>query len=247
MMRKIFLLGIFFTGMIAIVQGQLIDTLRTCDFGKMPWAYSLEKIYWERNYDSSGHLLFEGLRYTDCFIGAYINYYTNGKKRTEGQYLANTTGNWKDLQARGLCSIQDGEWKAYNENGYLTNRYLYDSGKMIKELPLTDTAITMNFGKMPPVYFSNKVYWERNYDKDNHLLYEALKYNSCFIGEYLAYWENGKLRTKGQYLQNPTTDWTDLRKRGLCSIMDGEWRDFDETGALKKTVLYEQGKVVKEY
>jgi antitoxin component YwqK of YwqJK toxin-antitoxin module len=229
------------------VKAQVIDTFRTSRFGKMPVAYGLDKIYWERNYDDKGHLSFEGLRYNDCFIGAYANYWDNGRKKTEGQYLPNTTGDWKNLQGRGLCSVQDGEWKAYNEAGALTNKYFYENGKMVKEQPVIDTVTTADFGKMPPVYFSNKVYWERNYDNKNHLLFEALKYNACFIGEYLNYWENGKLKTKGQYLQNPTTDWTGLQKRGLCSVMQGEWKNFDATGNLKKTVVYEQGKIIKEY
>ena len=69
-----------------------------------------------------------------------------------------------------------------------------------------DTVQTVDYGKMPPVYFSNKVYWEKNYDNQNHLLFEALKYNSCFIGEYMNYWENGKLKTSGQYLRDPAAD-----------------------------------------
>jgi antitoxin component YwqK of YwqJK toxin-antitoxin module len=110
-----------------------------------------------------------------------------------------------------------------------------------------DTVNTYDFGKMPPAYFSNKVYWEKNYDKDNHLLFEALKYNSCFIGDYRGYWANGKLKASGQYLKNKTPDWTEIRKRGLCSVMDGEWKNFDANGELIKTVLYENGKITKEY
>ena len=110
-----------------------------------------------------------------------------------------------------------------------------------------DTVSTYNFGKMPPVYFSNKVYWERNYDSSNHLLYEALKYNSCFIGVYKSYWENGKLKTGGNYVPNTTTDWTNLRQRGLCSVMNGEWKNYNVSGLLKSTVIYENGKIIKEY
>lgn len=246
-MKKFFILLLFSIGVTFSTRGQAIDTLRIYNFGKMPIAYSEENIYWGRNYDSNGRLLFEGLRYTDCFIGAFISYYNNGEKRTQGQYLSNTTGNWKDLGLRGLCSVQTGEWKEYNESGILTKKYLYENGKLVKEQSTIDTAITANFGKMPPVYFSNKVYWEKNYDKDNHLLYEALKYNSCFIGEYFGYYNDRKLKSSGQYLANTTGDWANLKKRGLCSVMDGEWKNFDASGNLKKTVVYKQGEVIKEY
>lgn len=109
-----------------------------------------------------------------------------------------------------------------------------------------DTVTTYNYGKMPPVYFSNKVYWERNYDKDNHLQFEALRYNYCFIGPFINYWNNGVLKTKGQYVLNKTGDWNDLDHRRLCSVMDGEWQNFTESGKLTSTVIYDKGKIIKE-
>ncbi len=110
-----------------------------------------------------------------------------------------------------------------------------------------DTVQTFDFGKMPPVYFSNKVYWERNFDSANHLLFEALKYNSCFIGAFINYWNNGKVKTRGQYKENTTGDWKGLEKRGLCSIQTGEWKTYNESGEPDKTIIYEEGKIVKEY
>lgn len=109
-----------------------------------------------------------------------------------------------------------------------------------------DTVSTYNFGKMPPVYFSNKQYWERNYDNQNHLLFEALKYNECFIGPYSNYWTSGKVKTTGQYLSNSSGNWADLRQRGLCSVMDSTWKNYDENGHLSSTVIYKEGKLVKE-
>ena len=111
---------------------------------------------------------------------------------------------------------------------------------------LVDTVKTVNNGKMPPVYFSNKVYWEKNYDKDNQLLYEGLKYNSCFIGSYINYWPCGIVKTTGQYVHNPTGNWTRLKERGLCSIQDGAWKDYTEDGDVKHTVIYNKGKIIKE-
>lgn len=110
-----------------------------------------------------------------------------------------------------------------------------------------DTVQTVDYGKMPPVYFSNKIYWERNYNDKNRLLFEALKYNSCFIGAFVNYWENGQVKTKGQYLTNNTNDWKDLEGRGLCSVMDGEWKNYNDSGILTSTVLYDKGKVIKQY
>jgi antitoxin component YwqK of YwqJK toxin-antitoxin module len=107
-----------------------------------------------------------------------------------------------------------------------------------------DTVQTFDYGKMPPVYFSNKVYWEKNYDKDNHLLFEALKYNSCFI---VSYWKNGRVKTCGQYLRDTTVSLKNMVKNDRCSMMNGGWKNFSEAGVLISTFLYDRGKIIKEY
>jgi antitoxin component YwqK of YwqJK toxin-antitoxin module len=110
-----------------------------------------------------------------------------------------------------------------------------------------DTVQTVDYGKMPPVYFSNKVYWEKNYDKDNHLLFEALKYNSCFIGAFVNYWNNGRVKTCGQYLRDTTVSLKDMPGNDKCSTMNGSWKNFNESGILISTAMYDKGKIVKEY
>ena len=110
-----------------------------------------------------------------------------------------------------------------------------------------DTVQTFDFGKMPPVYFSSKVYWERNYNNQNHLMFEGLKYKTCFIGAFVNYWNNGKAKTKGQYIKNNTYDWTNLQSRVLCSVQDSVWKNYNEARELSKTVVYKKGEIVKEY
>ena len=110
-----------------------------------------------------------------------------------------------------------------------------------------DTVQTFSYGKMPPVYFSNKVYWERNYDMDNHLEFEALKYNSCYIGDFINYWKSGGIKTKGQYRQDTTGDLVNLREHGLCSMKEGEWKAYTEDGKLQNTFLYKNDIIIKEY
>ncbi len=110
-----------------------------------------------------------------------------------------------------------------------------------------DTVQTVDYGKMPPVYFSNKVYWEKNYDKDNHLMFEALKYNSCYIGAFINYWDNGNVKTSGQYFQDTTVSIRNLESHGLCTIKDGEWKNYNKEGILINTVLYNKGNLIKEY
>ncbi len=244
-MKKILLLMFSFFGNIGLSYSQAIDTVKTYSFGKMPPIYGEDKLYWERNYDDKNHLSFEGLRYNDCFTGPFINYWENGKVKTKGQYLPNTTRDWTKLQERGLCSVETGEWKSYDETGKYTSSVFYTNGKMVATPPI-DTVSTTNYGKMPPVFFANKVYWERNYDDRHHLLFEALKYNTCFIGPYFAYWDNGNIKTRGQYVENTSGDWTNLKTRGLCSVQDGVWKNYNETGQVSKTIIYDKGTIIKE-
>lgn len=115
-----------------------------------------------------------------------------------------------------------------------------------------DTVNTYGFGKMPPIYMGNKLYWERNYEqsKDGQnvtLSFIGLSYNACHVGAFTAFYPGGKIRTTGHYKENTTGDWSDLKNRGLCSVPDGEWKEYSEDGTLTKTYIYEDGKVVKEY
>ena len=110
-----------------------------------------------------------------------------------------------------------------------------------------DTVNTYSFGKMPPIYFENKLYWEKNYDDKNHLNFEGLSYNSCHVGDFINYYKSGNVKTRGQYKSNTTDDWSNLKERGLCSVEVGEWKTFSETGELLHTVIYEDGKIIKEY
>lgn len=118
---------------------------------------------------------------------------------------------------------------------------------------IIDTVNTYGFGKMPPIYSGNKLYWERNYQKEKGdqgavtLSFIALSYNSCHVGLYTGFYPSGNVKTTGQYMENTTGDWSDLKKRGLCSIQTGEWKEYAEDGTLTKTYVYENGTLIKEY
>lgn len=63
-----------------------------------------------------------------------------------------------------------------------------------------DTVKTINNGTIPPVYFANKLYFEKNYDTLKHLNFEGLKFNSCYLGTITWYWPDGKLKNTRKYL-----------------------------------------------
>jgi antitoxin component YwqK of YwqJK toxin-antitoxin module len=62
-----------------------------------------------------------------------------------------------------------------------------------------DTVITNNDGKIPPVYTANKLYYEKNYDSLRHLIFEGLKFNSCYLGTIIYYWPTGKIKNIQKY------------------------------------------------
>ncbi len=63
-----------------------------------------------------------------------------------------------------------------------------------------DTVITINDGKIPPAYTANKLYFEKNYDTFKQLIFEGLKFNSCYLGTINYYWPAGNLKNTRKYL-----------------------------------------------
>lgn len=88
-----------------------------------------------RTYDIDDTLLREGIFYGDCQIGYYKEFYRDGIIKTLGQFKENTTGNWKNIGNRGYCSVKDGDWKYYNENGKLVYTETWKNDEFIRQSP----------------------------------------------------------------------------------------------------------------
>jgi len=83
-----------------------------------------------------------------------------------------------------------------------------------------DTVKTINDGRLPKIYSANKLYYEKNYDTLQHLVYEGLKFNSCFLGIIKYYRTDGTLmETRQYYIQPPDVDalkrWPWMKKYGV--------------------------------
>ena len=74
-----------------------------------------------------------------------------------------------------------------------------------------DTVKTINDGKPQKIYTANKLYYEKNYDTLRHLVYEGLKFNTCFLGIIQYYQPNGTLKETRQYYIEPPGD-EDLKR-----------------------------------
>ena len=96
-------------------------------------------------YDENNKLIHKAIQYTDCWVGAFEEYYPNGKVKLSGQYLENTTGNWENIYERGYCNVPDGIWTYFNEKGDKTYCEYWEKGEFTKQLPEQDLAEIWTF------------------------------------------------------------------------------------------------------
>lgn len=83
---------------------------------------------WLRYYDTNGKLLQEGLSYSDCALGIRTEYYPSGKIKTIRFFKTNDTNDWTNFP----CSIAEGTWTYYKEDGSIEKTENYADGKQIK-------------------------------------------------------------------------------------------------------------------
>ena len=84
-----------------------------------------------QHYSEDGKLTGEGLQYTDCRIGAWKEYYPDGKLKLSGHYRENPTNNWRNLYDRGYCSVKEGQWIYLSPSGDTTATEQYEKGKLV--------------------------------------------------------------------------------------------------------------------
>jgi antitoxin component YwqK of YwqJK toxin-antitoxin module len=84
---------------------------------------------WLRYYDQEGKLLQEGLSYSDCRLGKVVEYYQSGKVKVIRLFKTNDTNDWTNFP----CSVAEGTWTYYTEDGSVEKTETYIDGKQIKE------------------------------------------------------------------------------------------------------------------
>jgi hypothetical protein len=86
----------------------------------------------------------------------------------------------------------------------------------------------------------------KTFDTSERLLKEGVQYGDCNIGEWTEYSLTGKPRFKGHFKENDTGDWTEIWKRGLCTVKHGKWTYYDENGAVLYVSYFDNGVEVEE-
>lgn len=95
-------------------------------------------------YNDKNEMMYSAFQYKNCFCGSYKEYYAQNKLKVEGQFKQNTSGNWDNLKSRNLCSIRDGVWTYYNEDGLQLKTEIYKNGKLIETRMSNSNPTTTN-------------------------------------------------------------------------------------------------------
>lgn len=87
------------------------------------------------SFDENDNLIRKSVSCTDCGVGWFKTYYKNGNVKLSGTYKENPRGDWKDIWDRGYCSVPNGQWTYFKENGDTLYSEFWDNGVFIKQVP----------------------------------------------------------------------------------------------------------------
>ncbi len=173
----------------------------------------------------------------DTREGLFTYYWSNGKKRDEGEYKSGKRdGQWTswyfdgEKRFEGTYDKDDrqGEWTFYHKNGQVRTKPVflddekdgasviyYDNGDKWEDVKFSKGKLD---GEFTVYHKGGKVQRKGKYVKDS------------LEGSYESYWENGNMSYKGEFSDN---------KR------HGTWEFFHSSGKKSCEVEYKKGKFIK--
>lgn len=83
------------------------------------------------------------------------------------------------------------------------------------------------------------------YNDQQQLKHVSVQFEECLVGPFTEYYLDGRLKVEGNFKSNPSTDWSNLRLRGLCSVREGEWKYYSDNGKLEVVETYQNGKIIQ--
>lgn len=84
------------------------------------------------------------------------------------------------------------------------------------------------------------------YNAKEELKHVVIQYEGCLLGPFKEFYSDGKIKVEGNFKANPSNDYSNLRLRGLCSMREGFWNYYNESGKLQTVETYENGSLVKK-
>ncbi len=190
--------------------------------------------------------------------GPYKKYYPSGNVREEGTFnMGLNVGEFKQFYRNGNVSEQANYVLSSDVPSYDTTFY-----KMKMPYEYHFNLVEEDFGNMHYDYISwlDQPGWSieptelkrrynefKTYGKEATLRVANVKKNdkrALRSGTYLAFYENGKLRMKGEN----TATWGKVfdpiqRKMVETYGRDGQWKEYDQNSILKYTYVYKGGKL----
>jgi antitoxin component YwqK of YwqJK toxin-antitoxin module len=84
------------------------------------------------------------------------------------------------------------------------------------------------------------------FNESGILLNKAVSYTDCIVGQYIEYFENGKIKIIGHFKENDTGLWDNISDRGFCSVKHGIWNYYNENGLITKTEFYNEDLLIEK-
>lgn len=133
-----------------------------------------------------------------------------------------------EIFAAMLSESHGPDGSKYYVNGEQVRKIIYDDKRKLFD----------NLLKCKPCYLITL-------DVDLKPILAAVSYVECMVGSWIEYYKNGHVKSIGQFKENPTGNWSNLKARGYCSVRVGEWKYFDMNGRLIKVEHYNDGVLVQ--
>lgn len=108
-----------------------------------------------------------------------------------------------------------------------------------KEVSRSDYNKLYNQGECCPCLY-------QSYNDSDVLIYEAVTCGECVIGKYSEFYNNGKLKVKGQFATTNQKDFDKLYRSGQCDLKTGEWVYFKNNGETSYSEFWNNGIFIKQ-
>ena len=215
-------------------QKKAVDTLNYMD------ANGKRQGHWIQKYEN-GNIQYEGYFKNDVPVGQLKKYHSNGQLKYDMYYDAKDANSVTvtmyditgELSAKGsyYAKKKNGTWQYFGAANQIVMEENYNHG-------LLDGKST--------------VYWQSNPSQPMEIKYWK---DSLKIGEWLWFYEDGKIRQKAKYSENKLdgdflvffSDGTKhITGKYKNDVRDGLWEYFNEDGSSKIKIEYKDGKIVNE-
>lgn len=199
-------------------------------------ANGLKQGAWQKYYESTKALFYEGHFEDDKPVGSFKHYYKNGKLRSITKYNGDTaraevfTLNGKNL-AKGIFVNQqkDSIWVYYNEYGKLSQKETF--------------------------YRGNKTGLEETYYPSGQIASQIEYINGIENGSFVLFYSNGILENEGTYLNGQYHENFIYYYDNNIKMYEGVyelgkknklWVYYHSDGLIKLFIHYDMGKTIKE-